>query len=299
MALFYLANWFFKTRILGNENPLQSVIFISDRCNLRCKHCHIVNDHTPTERSYEEIRDDLQYSYDKGSRFVDFEGGEPILWRDGDRDINDLIRLAKSIGFFSTTVTTNAQLPFNHCEADSIWVSMDGIGSFHDAIRGEGSFDRLEKNVNALTRKRVSVNMVVNSLNYTNVADCLAYAKKSPHIASISMNFHTPYAGSEHLFLDWELREAVIDTIISHKKKGYPIMNSISGLRKMRDNNFKKYCWVTNFILADGTRLTECTGKTAGICDRCGLCMAGEMHSVFHFKPDTIWSALKLRISEL
>ncbi|MDR2980539.1 MAG: radical SAM protein [Bacteroidales bacterium] len=295
MTFLYLPFWFFKARILRKKHPLQTVIFISDHCNLRCKHCHVISDRPPITKSYETIREELQYSYDLGTRFVDFEGGEPMLWQENGRNINDLIRLAKKIGFFSTTVTTNAQLPFDHCEADSIWVSLDGLEHFHDEIRGEGTFARLEKNINNLTRKHVSVNMVVNSSNYTNVPELIEYVKQSPKIKSVSLNFHTPYEGTESLLLDWKLRKEVINQIITYKKRGYPIMNSVSGMKKMIDNSFKDYCWVTNFILPDGTRLPECTGKTAGMCDHCGLCMAGEMHSVMNFKLDTIWAGLKLR----
>jgi hypothetical protein len=73
-------------------------------------------------------------------------------------------------------------------------------------------------------------------------------------------------------------------------------MNSVSGLRLMKTNNFLKQCWVSNFIMPDGTRLAECQGKAAGVCDRCGFCMAGEMRSVFTFKPDTLWAGMKLRV---
>lgn len=294
--LIYLAFWFFRARFLGRKKPLQTVLFISDQCNLRCRHCTVYKAENPTVKSYEQIRKELEYSYGQGSRFVDFEGGEPMLWRDGRRDINDLIRLARQIGFYSTTVTTNAQLPFAGCAADSMWVSLDGVGSFHEDIRGAGTFARLEKNIAASGQSRLSVNMVVNSRNYTSVADTIRYVKENPHLHSISINFHTPYPGTESLFLDWHLRRQVIDTVIRMKKSGYPIMNSVSGLRLMKHNRFPKQCWVTNFIQADGTRLTECAGKTAGVCDRCGLCMAGEMRSVFTFRPDTIFAGLRLRI---
>ena len=112
--------------------------------------------------TYEQVREHLQKSYDAGSRFVDFEGGEVTIWRDGDRTINDLIDLAKEIGFFSCTITTNAQLPFKGSHADSIWVSLDGTGSFHEEVRGKGTFARLEKNIAECGHKHLSVNMVVN-----------------------------------------------------------------------------------------------------------------------------------------
>lgn len=289
--------WFFKARIFGSKKPLQTVIFINENCNLACKHCTVYKIKDPIIKPFEKIKEELEYSYNQGSRFVDFEGGEPTLWKDGDKNLNTLIRLAKEIGFYSTTITTNAQRPFAGSEADSIWVSLDGIGEYHNKIRGKGAFDRLDENIASANHPALSVNMVVNTLNYTSVEETIEYAKKNPHIKSISINFHTPYPGTEELFLDWETRKEVIDLVIRKKKEGYPIMNSVSGLKLMKHNNFKKECWVTNFILPDSTRLTECAGKTAGVCDQCGLSMAGEMKSVFDLKPDTILAGLKLRMS--
>ena len=124
--LFYLGWWFLRARLFGRKAPLQTVLFISDICNLRCKHCSVYELKNPHNMTYEQVRDHLQKSYDAGSRFVDFEGGEVTIWKDGDKRINDLLDLAKEIGFFSCTITTNAQLPFAGCKADSIWVSLDG-----------------------------------------------------------------------------------------------------------------------------------------------------------------------------
>ncbi|MDR2956153.1 MAG: radical SAM protein [Prevotella sp.] len=293
---FYLPLWFLKAKLLGSKKPLQSVIFILDKCNLTCKHCNVYARKEPNIKTYQQVRDELQYCYDQGSRFIDFEGGEPTMWTDGEHDLNSLIRLAKEIGFFSTTITTNAVRPFSDSEADSIWVSLDGLGHYHDAVRGKGVFEKLVKNIDDSRHPDLSVNMVVNSINYESVDETIEFVKNNPYIKSISINFHTPYTGTEHMFLDWKTRCEVIDKVIAYKKKGYPIMNSVSGLKLMKHNKFKKQCWVSNFILADGTRLTECSGKTAGICDQCGLCMAGEMRSVMTLKPDTILAGMKLRM---
>jgi MoaA/NifB/PqqE/SkfB family radical SAM enzyme len=275
---------------------LQTVLFISDKCNLTCKHCTVYQLKNPHIKTYEQVKEELEYSYRLGSRFVDFEGGEPTLWRDGEKKLNRLIDISKEIGFYSATITTNAQMPFTGSKADSIWVSLDGLGAFHDEIRGKGAFDRLVKNIATANHPQLSVNMVINARNYTSVEETIEFAKNHPNIQSISLNFHTPYKGTEYLFLDWEKRSRVIDLIIAKKKAGYPIMNSISGLKLMKHNQFKKQCWVSNFILSDGTRLTECQGKTAGICDQCGLSMAGEMKSVFSLKPDTVLAGMKLRM---
>ncbi|MDR0575881.1 MAG: radical SAM protein [Tannerella sp.] len=295
-SFLYLPRWFFQARILGIKRPLQTVLFVSDKCNLACKHCSVYRTTNPNIKTYEQVKEELEYSYNAGSRFVDFEGGEPTLWHDGGKDLNSLIRLSKKIGFYSATITTNAFMPFAGSEADSIWVSLDGLGQYHDDIRGKGVFDRLVKHIEEARHPHIGVNMVVNSRNYTSVEETIEFAKNNPNIRAISLNFHNPYPGTEYLFLDWELREKVIDLIIEKKKTGYPIMNSISGLKLMKHSKFKKECWVSNFILSDGRRLPECAGKTAGLCDSCGLSMSGEMRSVFSLKPDTIFAGIKLRM---
>ena len=132
--LLYLGWWFFGARVLGRKRPLQTVLFISNRCNLRCRHCSVYSRATPDEMTFEEIRRELEYSYRLGSRFVDLEGGEVMIWRDGDKRIDDVIDLAREVGFFSVTITTNAQLPFAGSHADSIWVSLDGCGKYHEMI---------------------------------------------------------------------------------------------------------------------------------------------------------------------
>lgn len=294
--LLYLPWWFLRARVLGQRRPLQTVLFVSDICNLRCKHCAESGHAGSISKSYAQIKEEMKYAYGLGARFLDFEGGEPTIWRDGDYNLNSLIALAGQIGFYTCTVTTNAQLPFADLQADSIWVSLDGVGKYHDAVRGDGAFARLEKNIAESGHANLSVNMAINCLNAPAVEDTIKYAADNPHIRQISLNFHTPYAGTEWLALPWEQRVALIDKIIALKKKGYPIMNSVSGLKLMQTNKFSKQCWVSNFILADGTRLAECPGKTAGVCDECGFCMAGEMHSVMTLKPDTILAGLRLRL---
>ena len=261
---FYLVFWWVGVKFFGRRKPLQSVVFISDKCNLSCKHCSVYNHENPITKSFERIGEELKYCYGLGSRFVDFEGGEPFLWRDGDRDVNDLCDLARAIGFFSCTITTNAQMSFAGARADSIWVSMDGVGEYHDRIRGKGAFGRLEKNVASCGFKELSANMTINTLNCDSVAAAIEYVKNSPYFKSISLNFHTPFPGTEKLALSQEKREEIVDLICSYKKKKYPIMNSMTGLKYMRRLDFKPCCWMTNFVFTDGTRRSQCIGEEMG-----------------------------------
>ena len=291
---FYLAWWFFQVRFLGQKKPLQSVIFINNECNLRCKHCW-VDKNTAFNRSFEEIKKDLEYSYSIGSRFVDFEGGEPTLWHDdNNRNINDLISLAKKTGFFSVTVTTNAQKPFDWVETDSMWVSLDGVEKYHDEVRGEGAFEKLVENVSKYDKGGLSANMVINKLNENSVEDTIKFVKENPHLKSISLNFHMPYGDTKNLCVADRVK--IVDKIIKMKKAGYPVMNTFSGLNELKKPQTGKYCWITNFVLPDGTRREYCQGKDFGMCENCGYGMAGEMKNVYLFNFETLWAGLKLRV---
>lgn len=298
--LTYLAQWFVRARFFGRKAPLQTVLFITDKCNLRCKHCSVYGSAGYRQRSFADILEDMKASYKAGSRFIDLEGGEPTLWKEDGKTINDIIDAAIDMGFFSVTVTTNAQQDFSWIHPNSIWVSMDGVGSYHDAVRGEGTFARLEENIKNSGKHHICVNMVVNSLNWECLDQAIEYAKKSKYIEQISINFHTPYPGTEYLMLPVEKKVELINKVLEYKKKGYPIMNSRSGLVRMRENalgNIKlgKECFVTNFIYPDGSR-GLCVGYGTDKCRDCGFCMAGEMSSVFHFCPDTLMAGFKLRM---
>lgn len=298
--LFYLGQWFVRARFFGRKAPLQTVLFITDKCNLRCRHCSVYGSAGYRQRKFEDILQDMKESYKAGSRFIDLEGGEPTLWKEDSKTINDIIDAALKIGFFSITVTTNAQQDFSWIHPNSIWVSMDGVGEYHERIRGEGTFARLEENIRKSGKKHICVNMVVNSLNWESLDAAMEYARANAAIEQISINFHTPYPGTEYLMLPPEKKVELIDKVLEYKKKGYPIMNSRSGLRRMRRNTLGEIrlgreCFVTDFIYPDGAR-GLCVGYGTDKCSQCGFCMAGEMASVFHFSPDTVLAGFKLRM---
>lgn len=299
----------------GRKAPLQSVIFILDKCNLRCKHCSVYAIAKPRIKTLQKIREELEYCHKKGSRFVDFEGGELYLWKDETDSgytytINDVVDLAHEIGFYSVTITTNAQLSFVDTHADQVWVSMDGINQWHDKIRGEGTFQRLQANIHQYSEWRkkqnrktapICVNMVINNINYPCLEETLEYVKNNPDIDQISINFHTPFEETKELFLAEDIRNNIIDKLLQYKRRGYPIMNSYSGLKAMKMKKGKtlcthKHCWMTNFVFSDGSTAEKCMGFTHNVCDSCGFSMGGEMYAVRHLKIDTLLSGLKLRI---
>jgi MoaA/NifB/PqqE/SkfB family radical SAM enzyme len=301
LEMLYYPWWFFQCKVLGRRKPLQSVIFITDRCNLRCRHCNVVKEGPDVKsKSLVEVRDELQYCYDAGSRFIDFEGGEPHLWRDKEAgaDINTLVDLAREIGFHSTTVTTNAQLLIT-AHSDLIWVSLDGLEEMHDDQRGTGSFARAMKHIDASKHPNLNVNMVITNRNYRDFESVARLVKDHSHLRRLSFSFYVPY-DSRDLLVPPDMRNAVIDKAIELKKAGYPLMNSLAGLDLLRDPQsfiHKKQCWISNFIMVDGTRLPTCPGEAAGVCEDCGFGMGAEMTLLFSLHPEMVKAGLSVRSS--
>lgn len=294
----YFPYWYVQAVIMRKHWPLQTVIFVTNACNLRCKHCTPEGHNGHQMKSYEQIKEELEKCYQMGSRFVDFEGGEPTLWHDGEKTLNDLYNLAKDIGFYSGTLTTNGQRPFEDTLADTIWVSVDGYGKYHDRVRGKGTFKKLDQHIWACEHDALSISMSVNRLNMRSVGKLIRYAWEHPHIQKICFNFHTPFPDTEGLTMSQMEREKVIDLILKYKRQGAPIMNTVSGLKMMRLGGFKKYCWIANYVMIDGSFIEQCPGKILGVCDECGFSMAGEMNALVHLRLDTILAGLSLRMNE-
>ena len=276
-ALYY-PKWFVEDRAEDKIKPLQSIVFITNRCNLACKNCQVSRQPgTPGfyELKYQEVIDIFSKVYKLGSRVLDIDGGEPLLWRDGDYTCNDLVRSAKEMGFVRVTIKTNGQRPLEST-ADALWISIDGTPKQHDSIRGKDNFSRLMRNVSNSSFHHLNCNMVINKLNYKDYLEVLKWVQETPKLHNISFNFLAPQNGLYHLKLDKVTRDAIVDQLIELKAQKYPIFNSMAGLKRMKDDNFEKFCWVNTTQQEDGTYVSECAGKKEGLCKDCGHSMKGE-----------------------
>lgn len=283
--LSYLAWWFFRARFLGRRKPLQSVVFITSGCDSTCRHCSVCTTPSAYFKSFKEIQQDLDYCYSQGSRMLDVEGVEMLHWKSGTHTINDVFQMAYDKGFYSTSTmipaADYAQWQKLGVKVDVLWVS---ILHFSDTSLLENLKD-------------ASLYMVINAQNYQEVPAVLEFLQNHKGVQKIAFNFHTPFSGTASMALDHNQRKEVIKQLITYKRKGYRIMNSVSGLKNMLTLNFILRCWICNFIYCDGRRSTQCIDdKSSGICEKCGFSMSGEMNAVFGFKIDTILAGLGIRL---
>ena len=141
--LTYYLLWIFKCKILKQRIPLTGSIIPTDKCNLSCKHCTVGNLGNQ-DMSYEEVKRDLASLYNLGNRVLIITGGEPYLWSDANKNLEDLVEYAQKLGYFRILVCTNGTFKLES-NADYLWVSIDGLPREHNMYEGKGFMSVLLK----------------------------------------------------------------------------------------------------------------------------------------------------------
>jgi MoaA/NifB/PqqE/SkfB family radical SAM enzyme len=287
----YYGVWFFKG-LLGFRKPLVNTMIITYQCNLKCQHCHIAENlpliPLPHKMSYDVAVEEMKASFERGTRVLFFEGGEPTYWSDGDRTLLDLIKAGKEIGYYVTGYTTNGTNVF-HLESDTISVSLDGPREVHDKIRCEGVYDKLMANLEKVDHPNVFANMVVMPDNQHLIRETAQIVKDNPHLNGLMINFLTPPPESKTLTLE-EKRKAV-EEILALKKEGYPILNSKKALKELLMEDYSERCplWASEFVMPDRSKHYGCPMRGES-CKKCGFNAVREYSLVTRGSPSTILS---------
>ncbi len=144
------------------------------RCNLACRFCGQSKGMLASEAQemppdkWLELAGELKELADEAGvqPSVFLWGGEPLLYPDFDRLAEEL-----HADGFHLSMVTNGTLLDKHAECvkrciDTVFISVDGIGAVHDAVRGEGVFARLSDNLKLLAGCRGKLVFL------TTVSDC-------------------------------------------------------------------------------------------------------------------------------
>ena len=73
----HFASFGVKTILFRKKEPILGTVIVTDKCNLKCKHCS-VNNITAIVHPYEKVRKEMQTLYDMGVRILFFCGGAGI-----------------------------------------------------------------------------------------------------------------------------------------------------------------------------------------------------------------------------
>lgn len=251
----------------GNQNgwshpPEVLSVFITDRCNMRCKACHYAHSDKPGYQL--NLVGDMELLLFKkmidetpGNPIVSITGGEPLLHP----QIGDFIAYAKEKGRFCTLVT-NGWLLSKHavtvCETglDLLTVSLDGLEDTHDHIRGSRSFERTMAGVRLVLeqpqRPIVIVSMAISDMNYQELVPTYTLVKD---LGVDGMNVNHLWmhpAGSVESFnrkfclfpadeVNWDVQPETIDTV--------SVADSLDSIRKRN--------WGSKFLLSEAPYLNR------------------------------------------
>lgn len=278
------------SRYLGRKGrPLICGLVLTNACNLRCRHCRIpARGEMPLR--WDEIVGVIESFYRRGGRALYLEGGEPFLWRDGDRRLEDIVERAHAIGYRTVIIYTNGTIPLR-TSAEVVFVSLDGLKETHDFLRGE-SFERIIANVRESSHPSLFANYTINSRNKDEIEAFLRYADSLGNLKGTFFYIHTPYYGRDELCLEPPERARVLRELIEHAKK-YRILNSRAGLRCALRNDWKRpldVCWVY-----EGGKTYTCCRYPGDpeLCRECGYLSYAEIDQVLKLKPSAIVKALK------
>jgi len=135
--------------------PLRVFIDITYRCNLRCKHCFTDSSaFHPEELTTEDLYSLIRQMREAGTFLLSIAGGEPLLRS----DIFDVIQYARE-QYIDVSMTSNGLViteeiarRLHESGLRTITISVDGMESTHDAIRGQGNWKKTVENIRLLRR---------------------------------------------------------------------------------------------------------------------------------------------------
>lgn len=138
---------------------------ITTGCNLMCRHCYLGPSHV-TELTLKTIRGILnEFQEMQGLRLL-ITGGEPLIHT----KFKEINRLLPGYAFRKVLFTNGVLLSEELVESlnvNEIQVSIDGIETGHDALRGKGTFRKAMRGLRlaAQTGHDISVATMVHSMN--------------------------------------------------------------------------------------------------------------------------------------
>lgn len=283
------------------RRPFLASYKLTYRCNLHCLQCPFPDLVAPSP-TFDQVCQVLDSLALRGNRLIIFEGGEPLLWdgqasnKNGQRhSFQDVVEYARK-RFVCVGVTTNGTMPLD-VPTDILWVSIDGFAETHNRLRQAGArdlFQQVIKNIRRSTHPRLFAHITANAENYTEIPELVQYL--AGIVKGISLQFYYPYGADDHLFLPWEKRRELLNTMIHLRRQGLPILNSTASMRAMRDNKWRCMPWLIDCVNPDGQITQGCylQGRAAIDCQKCGFSPYTEMSLAFQGNPLAVMAGLKI-----
>jgi MoaA/NifB/PqqE/SkfB family radical SAM enzyme len=238
------------------RHPYKLTFAITNKCNLRCKTCHIWKKKPVDELSFEEM--DKFFKINNYFNWIDLTGGEIFLRK-------DLLDITKSIknnmenlvllhyptnGFLTGRIVEITEkissLDFNNLV---LTVSLDGKKDIHNEIKGnKNSFDNAIETYKELKKNKhikVYIGCTLSPFNVNHFENFIEELKDYiPNLKYSNIHLNI-YHYSENLYSNKPLcvdKKKITNLIEDFvKKKGFSFLNPISLLEYTYMKNIKNY----------------------------------------------------------
>lgn len=157
--------------------PLKVQWKITNKCNLRCKHCYL-GELNNTELSKKDLLNIANKIVNSNVMEVTITGGEALLVKSLPEIVALLIENDIKVNIFTNAILLEGFekkvteiLKRKPTDKLDFFISLDGLEKSHDLIRGKGKFKLTIKNVKLISSKgyRITTNSVLSSLNYKEI----------------------------------------------------------------------------------------------------------------------------------
>lgn len=157
--------------------PLKLQWKITNRCNLRCKHCYL-GKLSQTELSHDELMKICDKIVSSNIMEVTITGGEALLVGCLPKIVSKLVKNDIHVNIYTNAILLDKfekklEKELGKCMSEMIdfYISVDGTKEIHDLIRGNGNYDKTIKNIKYAIDKgfKVTTNTVLSKMNYISV----------------------------------------------------------------------------------------------------------------------------------
>jgi MoaA/NifB/PqqE/SkfB family radical SAM enzyme len=167
----------------GTLNHNLEVVRLTNTCNNSCVFCEYLDKRAKKEKTFEEIKKEIDWIKNKREKTLVFSGEPTIM-----QNLFEILEYARSVGFKSVQIRTNGRMFYYPEFAEKVARLVDSFDislfshrpEIHDKItRVPGSFEQTVQGIRNLKRlgKHVRVEVLIIKDNYkslTEIVDLLA-----------------------------------------------------------------------------------------------------------------------------
>jgi MoaA/NifB/PqqE/SkfB family radical SAM enzyme len=231
-----------EIKFLPKPKTFHLQLHITERCNLRCKHCYQNQKYIKKElttNAWFRIIDnwiDLveKLSIEKNNVRLTFIGGEPLIRKDFfkllEKCYENKDKFIYDLATNGCLIDENTARKLKDLGIEKAQISLDGLKEKNDLIRGAGTFDKIIESVDILKKFsiKVSLSLTVSKYNKDDILKLTDLCKKL-NINLLHIRRFVPCGRGE------EMKRMMLEP--EELKSVYEIISKRN--EKFKDNSFK------------------------------------------------------------